>query len=230
MNASLARKCRVGPASLRAPARQTRLTVGRRSLRSLVPLYESLPEGEGRRGGYTLVEVLLVLAIMVLIAAVAWPAVQKPLARRQVQEAAGTVRTKLSNARIDAMRSSHVYAFQYLAGSGAYRFAPQDAPGDEPLAAHGDCLSAEDGSLPDGIRFLADVSPEADESADAAPQNGPPSDETGDGWSDPIYFYPDGTASDARFIVAGERGFAMRVKLRGITGSVDVGESGAVLE
>ena len=45
---------------------------------------------------------------------------------------------------------------------------------------------------------------------------------SGGDWSDPIYFYADGSTSDARLLLAADRHSAMRLLLRGITGSVTV--------
>ena len=86
--------------------------------------------------------------------------------------------------------------------------------GDDPLPP------PVDKTLPPGIRFLA-----ADGSGDlAALGENPetkPADDGGD-WSDPIYFYADGSTSDARLLLAADRHSAMRLLLRGITGSVTV--------
>ncbi len=71
---------------------------------------------------------------------------------------------------------------------------------------------------------MADNAPDPDESSDPAAQNPVAEEEGGEGWSDPIFFYPDGTTSDARFIVASNRGCGVHVKLRGVTGNVSMGE------
>jgi hypothetical protein len=41
---------------------------------------------------------------------------------------------------------------------------------------------------------------------------------TSSGWSPPIVFYPDGTASDATVLLANPSGLTLRVTLRGLTG------------
>ena len=43
-------------------------------------------------------------------------------------------------------------------------------------------------------------------------------------WSDPIFFYPDGSTSDARLLLVGERHATVRMMLRGVMGSVAVGD------
>ena len=44
------------------------------------------------------------------------------------------------------------------------------------------------------------------------------------GWSAPIYFYPDGTSSNARLQICNDRNSAIELALRGMTGVVTVGE------
>ena len=43
-------------------------------------------------------------------------------------------------------------------------------------------------------------------------------------WSAPIYFYPDGTSSDARLQICNDRNGAIELMLRGMTGVVKVGD------
>lgn len=184
------------------------------------------------RSGFTLVEILLVLVIIVVICAIVLPVIQKPLDRQEIQKAANAVRAKLYHARLGAMASDHAYAFQYNCGNGQYRLAPEDdasaSPGETAsqsgdqgkTADPSDAPRPESGSLPDGICFQPDNTPDPD-SSDPAAQGTAQS--SGDGWSDSIIFYPDGTTSDARFIVASNRGFAIHVTVRGVTGNVVLG-------
>jgi Tfp pilus assembly protein FimT len=177
-------------------------------------------------------ELLIVMAIIVVVFAIAVPLIQKPIDRNQILDVANKVRGKLYKARLGAMASNHAYAFQYSSGNGQYRLAPADdasaSPGETAsqsgdqgkTAEVSDAPRPESGSLPDGIRFQPDNTPDPDASdpaAQGAAQN------SGDGWSDQIMFYPDGTTSDARFIVASNRGFAIHVTVRGVTGNVVLG-------
>ena len=54
--------------------------------------------------------------------------------------------------------------------------------------------------------------------------------DNGDDWSDPIYFYADGSTSDARLLLAADRHAAMRLLLRGVTGSVTVDDVTAMTQ
>ncbi len=50
------------------------------------------------------------------------------------------------------------------------------------------------------------------------------SSESGSGWSKPIYFYPDGTSSDAQLLLRNEKERSVSVALRGLTGVVTVSD------
>jgi hypothetical protein len=84
--------------------------------------------------------------------------------------------------------------------------------------------------LPDGVKFLADEARNDDLSA-LPPDIEPESlDDLADGWSDPIFFYPDGTTSDVRLVLAGDQGRAVCVMLRGITGTASVADLASIME
>jgi len=180
--------------------------------------------------GFTLLELLIVMAIIVFVMAAAAPSLSRWLVERQILEAVKSVRLKLYAARLGAMRSGHTYAYQYQTGSGSYRLAQEDklesqsggsvkSSGDQESSAD-DGPPPQEGVLPNGMHFMADNAANADadteESQDVAKSNGD------NAWSDPVLFYPDGTTSDARFRVADGRGYAVRIRLRGVTGNVVV--------
>ena len=225
----------------------------------LARLFLPLPPGEGRgegsanglprfltrRRAFTLVEVLLVLAILAVVSAIAWPALQRPFANMRLHSAADAVRSEWCQARVDAMRSGHTYAFRYEVGGEHFRLAPDGvapaAPAgaaDPPAAAaQDDCPEAtedastgqEGKSLPEGIKFMAGevTSDAASVAAESETESSP---EAGDCWSDPIFFYPDGTTSDAHVTLANDRRAAIGLLLRGITGTVTVGDVAMLVE
>jgi prepilin-type N-terminal cleavage/methylation domain-containing protein len=171
------------------------------------------------RRGFTLMEVLLVLALMAVIAAMAWPALRNPFARHRLHAAADQVRSEWFQARVEAMRSGHVYAFRYQVGGDRFHTSSEEAPSP-----------SDDKTLPDGVKFLADEARNDDLSA-LPPDIEPESlDDLADGWSDPIFFYPDGTTSDVRLVLAGDQGRAVCVMLRGITGTASVADLASIME
>ena len=79
------------------------------------------------RGGYTLNELLIVTMVLAALAAMAWPALQKPLARHRLWAAAKQMRSELVRTRLDAIAQGRAMQFRYLPGAGTYRIEPLGA-------------------------------------------------------------------------------------------------------
>jgi prepilin-type N-terminal cleavage/methylation domain-containing protein len=191
------------------------------------------------RHAFTLIEVLLTLALIMIISAVAWVALKGPVARQRLRAAADAVRTAWVEARVDAMKTGHTFAFRYRVRGDRYHLAAQEnspsadsstatqpspsspsardeeETGDEPLPP------PVDKTLPPGIRFLSADATASDLAAMGDYSETKPAEDSGK-WSDPIYFYADGSTTDARVVLAADRHAAMQLLLRGITGSVTV--------
>jgi hypothetical protein len=83
---------------------------------------------------------------------------------------------------------------------------------------------AGDKLLPEGVDFmLQETAPDPGAAAEAEVAAGPPDTAPPD-WSQPIFFYPDGTTSDAQLTLRNGQGRAIELNLRGLTGTVDVGD------
>ncbi len=178
------------------------------------------------RRGLTLFEVLLVLALMVVVAAVSMPLLQNSIARARLENSGDLVRAAWGRARIAAMQAGEPYVFRYEPKGSRYQIAllsaitaedagdinslPPVSDEDEEYA-EADMLRLAKNRLPTDIVFAAgDVS--------AVPQLAAPAEAATGGWSQPIVFYPDGTTSDASVLVANAVGETQRVTLRGLTG------------
>jgi prepilin-type N-terminal cleavage/methylation domain-containing protein len=189
--------------------------------------------------GFTLIEVLLVLAVLSVMAAFVWPSLQKPFANRRLHLAADAIRTEWCQGRVQAMRTGRTYTFQYAAGSDHFRLTPQDDPLAGSSSSNSGSSSSttgnadgnvplphDEGTLPEGIKFMADDSAGSDPNApfdfSADSQSNTPN--ASDGWSDPILFYPDGTTSNSRLVLARDTKSGIRLILRGITGTVTVSD------
>ncbi len=120
------------------------------------------------RTGFTLVEVLLVLAVLVVIAALAFPSMSGALERFRLRKAADQVRIQWQQARIQAIRSNCRWAFRYVPG--ARRWVVQsvgqtetavDPSTGQMLGSFESATSAAGlsgsqapcGELPEGVRF-----------------------------------------------------------------------------
>ena len=176
--------------------------------------------------GLTLFEVLLVMAIIVLFAAMAVPSLQRSFQNQKVINGAEVVRAHCNEARVLAMREGEVYAFFYQLNTGRFVMAPFDQAQD--------VLQQSGGTLEDPrvseFQFELDWLPrDIVFSGGSIVENGR-SDQVqqqGDGLGSmqPVLFYPDGQCQDAEIYVMNQlTGDRMIVKVRGLTGSTSVGE------
>ncbi|HID77774.1 MAG TPA: hypothetical protein EYP56_17480, partial [Planctomycetaceae bacterium] len=156
------------------------------------------PEGTSstrRRAGLTLVEVMLVLALVVFMAAIIWPALERPMAAQRLREAGDQVRGVWVRTRVRAMSTGQTYLFRCAAGSSQYVVEAQAglepatrgvATADAmaaPLTLDSSTVSAyaEEGTLPEGIVFYSgDAAVEA--AAEARPYDPNLADQM---WSEP---------------------------------------------
>jgi len=190
-----------------------------------------------RRHAFTLVEILLTLSIIVALAALAWPALEWTLTRQRLLKAADQIRAEWCGARVDAMESGQNYVFRYMPQGDQFQIRPQvtEVTGEENL--FGDVLADAPGvvvptgqsgetsspKLPEGVVFLAGETA-ADTRAAMALSQGDQTAALASGWSSPILFYPDGTTSTARLVLKNQRDRCIELNLRGLTGTVTVGE------
>ena len=75
------------------------------------------------RGGYSLLELLIVLTVLVGLLAIAWPSLSKPLANSDLLEAGNQLRTQLSEARLLAIQSGEPVIVRIECNSGIITFA-----------------------------------------------------------------------------------------------------------
>ena len=188
-----------------------------------------------RRNGFTLLEMILVLAILVAAAAIATPALQGVMRNTSLKAGADLVRSEWMRAHVKAMKTGRIQLFRYEQAGRKFIVEPYISDDDElesngapatASAAPGGNASAHTGAppqLPDGITFVGGDS--ATDSRGAAAEQSAPSTAGGQAaWSQPILFYPDGSSSDAYVVVGNTRQLGIRVELRGMTGTARVGE------
>ncbi len=191
-----------------------------------------------RRQAFTLLEVLLTMSLLVILAALAWPAFDKPFAGRRLRKAADRIRAEWATARVQAIETGQVYLFRYVTTEDRYRIEPHttdQTQGDSlPTGGlggtarglgHTDTVSDRsiERRLPEGVTF---VSSETDLDTRAA-LVAAELEESGlaeTGWSDPILFYPDGTSSTARLVLKNDHDRYIEVQIRGLTGVINLSE------
>jgi prepilin-type N-terminal cleavage/methylation domain-containing protein len=193
-----------------------------------------------RQRGLTLLEIVLVLALIVILFALAIPSLTGALGSQRLKKSADLVRSSFSRARVKAMRSGQIQAFRFQIGGNRYTTVTWYADGiastvDEADSAGAEANASVAGSvnaassqeLPEGITFYTEAQVVDSRAQLQSDQTTPSLGLTGDldvQWSLPILFYPDGTASDARIVLSGDNGWAVPVDLRGLTGIARVGE------
>jgi type II secretory pathway pseudopilin PulG len=198
----------------------------------------------------TLVEVLLVMALLVVIGSIVVPVFTGSFASMRLRRAGDQVLTRWSQARAAAIETGDVLQFRFTPETGTYQIdvwtglAADEAVGssgsparDREPASDADASSEDDASsgsasealiddaaLPDQIVFhggqLAASDPLTGER-----QVAPLPDASGS-LSTPLLFYPDGTTSEASVVLANDRRQYIRLSLRRLTG---VGRATGVL-
>jgi Tfp pilus assembly protein FimT len=154
----------------------------------------------------------LVVAMLVILAAIAYPVVDNMYASSRLNAASDTIRARWSDARTRAMEERRAYRFSIKDNTGTFRLAPDsaefwdDGEGTDEIGSDQPALVLE-GSLPDRVYFGA---------GDATAAAG---SESAQQWRTLVTFLADGTASDdveVNFATQGAR--TVTLKLRATTG------------
>ena len=83
-----------------------------------------------RRDGITLFELVLVLALLVVIGAMALPALHGSFNRQILRKSGEQIRVDLAKTRNEAMRTGRILVFQYELGTGNYMTRPWSQESD----------------------------------------------------------------------------------------------------
>jgi len=185
-----------------------------------------------RPGGFTLVEVILVLSLLVIVASVSMPYLNKSFSRAHLNAATDILRDALNRGRLTAMQSGEVQAFRCEPKGARFQLLVLDKlslpessvpPPDNTDGEHSenDILRLAPPRLPDNLIF-------ADAEVAASNQVGAMLGKSkDDSWSMPILFNPDGTTSDASILLQSDQRRTIRITLRGVTGLVNSGAVGS---
>ena len=183
------------------------------------------------RQGFSLLELLIVIAVLLSVSAMAIPPMMDRLQSGRVQEAAESVREVLANARRYAIDGGVDYHFRYEINGRAFVAIPAEP---SPVLANSYSGDEEDtriiveaGELDETLSLRSMSGAEAaSESLEVEaftdlPNAGELAQKT---WSAPILFRFDGTAEDRQFRVMDEGTRTAEITVRGLTGSVRVSQ------
>ncbi|HKI36082.1 MAG TPA: prepilin-type N-terminal cleavage/methylation domain-containing protein [Gemmataceae bacterium] len=178
-----------------------------------------------RRRAFTLMEVLMVMAVMVMFAALSYPALDSLYVGVKVEAASDSVHAAWSEAQARAVNEGRPYRFSVVPGKGNYRVAPDssefwsgggapapDDPENPPLVLQQ--------SMPKGIVFTR----EGERPGPADGETSLPDDKVPPGqWVTTAVFLPDGTAQDdVDIILHMDDARPITLHLRSLTGVISV--------
>jgi Tfp pilus assembly protein FimT len=190
------------------------------------------------RLAYTLLELLLVLAILIIVAGAVAPAVLGMMSDHRLKETTEAVHNALALTRIHAIDTGSTYQFRIEPQGHHFIGVPTDpaALGSGSSDGSGAISRSmvEAGLLDESCSFQGVTSATT---GSAAPMTAAATDQafsatlakvnlnqdfTASNWSPPILFQPDGRASDATFNIVDQRGDGFRIRVRELTGEIFV--------
>jgi len=184
----------------------------------------------GSRAGFTLMEIVLVLGIMVAAAAMAIPFYHGTLKRERVRKAAGAIAADWNRTRATAIEKGETQLWMCMLADGTFSSSRYISSGGATNAEVTSMVAQNTGlspnsavsgdgsfgqSLPTGVSIGEFMVSEADTIVTMKLVSN-----SGQSGSATLLFYPDGTCSSARITVKGEGGTTMAVVINGMAGTV----------
>ena len=174
------------------------------------------------RSAFTLIELLLVMAVVIVVLAMATPSFNRMFQRSALDRGADRVRAAMGEARVKAVKEGDVFAVFVARGSNWFDVGPfansqnqiSRVNRDQNLANQQGNSGFEENLLPNGVRFAA-----TDVLSDArAAEVLSGTESSSGGGLQQILFYPDGTSQNASVVLQNEIGGIVEIQLRGLTG------------
>ena len=207
---------------------------------------------QASRVGFTLLELLLVLTILVAIGAIAAPKLSDVLERQKLNGSATNLRLAWDEARLEAMRTGQAQVFECDVGTGQYTVKPLILQSDITNAGAGATVMTQAGTMvetqengfftaPDAAAPSADAQTKnleeaitfvsclvsSDMRAYSVAQESQAANNLGVSTNtvvQQVIFYPDGSTSTAEVQIQNERGEIRGIRMRGLTGHSSIVE------
>ena len=209
---------------------------GKRKAESIAPFSGDLT---GRRSAMTLVELLLVLALLVVVGSLAAPLYEGSFSSIRLRRGTYQVLASWSEARTHAIEAGKIYQFRFEPEGSKYRVDPWagglelESPEDERFETSRNTTEDQtlenqtleerefanwklEESLPEEIVFSSAESVTEDQLEQRTVTR--LDQESNTEWSSPILFYPDGSTSDASLLIKSGKELYRRATLRALTG------------
>lgn len=180
-----------------------------------------------RPAGFTLLEMLLVLAILIAFTAITFPAVDRMYGTHRIQQASSELRSKLAAARLHAIDEGRTYEFRFEPdGRHCVIFArTQTAKSFD----NRDRLSSRDAmqsaswsfhaELPEQLRFGPIPGPSERLTTNELRDVEHDEELSGVSWSPPIAFAPNGRSTSVSFELRDRDSRSITISVRGLTGA-----------
>ena len=180
-----------------------------------------------RRAGFSLMELLIVLAVLVVVAGIAAPNLIERMKDNLVARGSESVREVLAESRTYAIDSGIDYQFRYEPNGHAFVVLPTELEPQDSNTLSSSEKAAQyvriSGELDEAL-VLKSTDPKAERSEQLKTEwfSGLPdaSSLSQKSWSEPIFFRFDGSATDRTFCVADADGRTGELSVRGLTGAV----------
>ena len=192
---------------------------------------------EHPKRGFTLFEILLVLAIIVAVSAIAAPVFQGTLRAERLRKGVGLITTDWTRTRATALETGVTQVWTCQISDGTFsasdysgQLSAEGAEGAAASVAATTGLTATDTStstygnspLPQGVS-VSDILVSDGDTVVLMSQTSNPSSDSGNAT---IFFYPDGTSSSARITVTNEEEESMSAMMNGLSGTIRVARGG----
>jgi len=193
------------------------------------------------RRAFTLFELMLVMAILVILASIAVPILGNVLDRQKLRGAAEELRLAWDTARLKALRTGQIQVFHCQIETGSYSIQPLVLHDDVNNVGEGATLmsggvavetattnsgmttTAADGqefatrSLDESVLFVS-CQVANDPRAFSLAQSGQSASVSLTNVAQSVLFYPDGSTSTAETVIKNQHGDSTGVQIRGLTG------------
>jgi prepilin-type N-terminal cleavage/methylation domain-containing protein len=199
------------------------------------------------RAGFTLMELMIVLALLVIMGAIVGPALYRPFENYKLSKGGDQVRTLFSKAQMRAIRSGQIQVLVFIPGSNQVQIQALSSDQDLIEAASQMGIGTGQSSavassnmsslgplvemLPEGVMFAQAVTTgdirdqlAQQNNAVSGMSNGMQGNDLLSQGGVPLMFYPDGTSTTARVVVTNQLNNFIVMDLRGLTGIATVSE------